>query len=148
VAMREFARRTDVVYLRESARSAGRNQRWGSNEPGSEPVQANRHAVERRPVPPLTRWCALERDEHGTYRVGSRLWEVAALAPRGTALREAALPFLEDLYEATHQNIRLAVLDDMAWAKSRNACCCTGFHPAANHPNALRASVNWRDCSP
>ncbi|RAY16547.1 IclR family transcriptional regulator [Actinomadura craniellae] len=59
----------------------------------------------------LTRWGALERDERGVYRIGLRLWEVAALAPRGVGLREAAMPFLEDLYEATHQNVQLAVLD-------------------------------------
>jgi DNA-binding IclR family transcriptional regulator len=59
----------------------------------------------------LTRWGALERDDDGRYRVGLRLWEVGALAPRGPALRERAMPFLEDLYEATHQNVQLAVLD-------------------------------------
>ncbi|MCP9972586.1 IclR family transcriptional regulator [Actinomadura madurae] len=34
-----------------------------------------------------------------------------AARPRPRGLREAALPFLEDLYEATHENIHLAVLD-------------------------------------
>ena len=59
----------------------------------------------------LTGWGALERDETGLYHVGLRLWELAALAPRGPALRDAALPFLEDLYEATHENVQLAVRD-------------------------------------
>lgn len=54
---------------------------------------------------------ALERDSSGAYRVGLWLWEVASLAPHGTGLRENALPFLEDLYEATHQHVQLAVLD-------------------------------------
>ncbi len=40
-----------------------------------------------------------------------RLWQVASLAPMGVPLREAALPFLEDLYEATHENVQLSVLD-------------------------------------
>ncbi len=31
--------------------------------------------------------------------------------PRGRALRQAALPYLEDLYEATHENVQLAVRD-------------------------------------
>ncbi|MFI0449947.1 IclR family transcriptional regulator [Actinomadura sp. 6N118] len=61
----------------------------------------------------LTQWGAVERDEHGMYRIGLRLWEVAALAPRGFGLREAAMPYLEDLYEATHQNVQLAVLDGL-----------------------------------
>ena len=52
---------------------------------------------------------ALERDGGGTYRVGLRLWEIASLAPRGVPLREAALPFLEDLYEVTHENVQLGV---------------------------------------
>ncbi len=52
---------------------------------------------------------ALERDGEGTYRIGLRLWEIASLAPRGVPLREAALPFLEDLYEVTHENAQLGV---------------------------------------
>lgn len=52
---------------------------------------------------------ALERNGDGTYRVGLRLWEIASLAPRGVPLREAALPFLEDLYEVTHENVQLGV---------------------------------------
>ncbi|MBV9363468.1 MAG: IclR family transcriptional regulator [Solirubrobacterales bacterium] len=60
----------------------------------------------------LAELCALgavERDRDGTYRVGLRLWEIASLAPRGVPLREAALPFLEDLYEVTHENVQLGV---------------------------------------
>lgn len=54
---------------------------------------------------------ALERDEHGRYRIGVRLWEIASLAPRAGGLREAAMPFLEDLFDATRENVQLAVLD-------------------------------------
>lgn len=64
-----------------------------------------------RLVGELDRWGALERGADGRYRIGLRLVELAALCPRGTGLREAALPFLEDLYEATHQNVQLAVRD-------------------------------------
>jgi DNA-binding IclR family transcriptional regulator len=53
----------------------------------------------------------LERGADGRYRIGLRLWEIASLAPRGVGLRESALPFLEDLYEATHQHVQLAVLE-------------------------------------
>ena len=59
-----------------------------------------------RLVGALTEWGALERDPSGLYHVGLRLWEVAALAPRGLALRQVALPYLEDLYEATHENVQ------------------------------------------
>jgi DNA-binding IclR family transcriptional regulator len=66
-----------------------------------------------RIVGELTRWGALERTGRGGYQVGLRLWEIGALAPRGHGLRETAMPFLEDLYEATRQNVQLAVLDGM-----------------------------------
>lgn len=65
-----------------------------------------------RLVAMLTAWGALERDESGVYHIGLRLMELAALAPRGLVLREAAMPFLEDLFEATHENVQLAVRDD------------------------------------
>ncbi|WP_344649860.1 IclR family transcriptional regulator [Cryptosporangium japonicum] len=55
----------------------------------------------------------LERDENGTFHVGLRLWEIASLAPRGLGLREVALPFLEDLYAVTHENVQLAVRDGL-----------------------------------
>jgi DNA-binding IclR family transcriptional regulator len=55
----------------------------------------------------------LERDDAGHYQIGLRLWELASRAPRSVGLREAALPFMEDLYEATHENVQLAVIDGM-----------------------------------
>lgn len=64
---------------------------------------AHRRAAE------LLRWGALERSADGKYRIGLRLWELASLAPRGTGLREAAMPFIEDLYEITRENVQLAV---------------------------------------
>lgn len=64
-----------------------------------------------RIVGELGAWGALERADDGRYRVGLRLWEVGALAPRGFGLRESAMPFLEDLQEVTRQNVQLAVLD-------------------------------------
>jgi DNA-binding IclR family transcriptional regulator len=64
-----------------------------------------------RIVGELAAWGALERAESGEYRIGLRLWEVGALAPRGTGLRERAMPFLEDLHEVTRHNVALAVLD-------------------------------------
>ena len=68
-------------------------------------------ATTHRLVGELAAWGALERGENGRYRIGLRLWEVGALAPRGLGLRESAMPFLEDLYEVTKQNVQLAVLD-------------------------------------
>jgi DNA-binding IclR family transcriptional regulator len=65
-----------------------------------------------RLVAELCAWGALERDDDGRYRIGLRMWELGALAPRGLGLREAALPFMEDLYEVTHENVQLAVRDE------------------------------------
>ncbi len=60
----------------------------------------------------LVAWGGLERAEGGTgYRVGMRMWELGALAPRSAGLREVALPYMQDLYEATRENVHLAVLD-------------------------------------
>ncbi len=53
----------------------------------------------------------LESGEHGGYRIGLRLWEVGSLARRGLSLRELATPYMLDLYEATHENVHLAVLE-------------------------------------
>ena len=90
-----------------------------------------------RLVGALTDWGALERDEAGVYHVGLRLWEVAALAPRGLALRQIALPYLEDLYEATHENVQLAVRDGgevvyIEWISGRSA---VGVH--------IRVGARW-----
>jgi DNA-binding IclR family transcriptional regulator len=63
-----------------------------------------------RLVGELVSWGALERGEDGRYRIGLKLWELGSLAPRGLPLREVALPFMEDLYEATHANVQLSVL--------------------------------------
>ncbi|WP_396446216.1 IclR family transcriptional regulator [Actinomadura sp.] len=52
----------------------------------------------------------LERVPDGTYRIGTRLWRIGSQAPAVTGLRELALPHMEDLYEATHDNVQLGVL--------------------------------------
>ena len=59
----------------------------------------------------LVAWGGLERVAGGGYRIGLRLWELGSLAPRGESLREVALPFMSDLYEATRENVHLAVLE-------------------------------------
>jgi DNA-binding IclR family transcriptional regulator len=70
-------------------------------------------ATAHRRAAELVDWGALERGSDSRYRIGLRLWEVASLAPRGLGLREAALPFLEDLYDLTHENVQLAVRESM-----------------------------------
>ncbi|MGH3643394.1 MAG: IclR family transcriptional regulator [Mycobacterium sp.] len=67
----------------------------------------------RRLIMELVAWGGLERVPDGSYRVGMRLWQVGSLAPQTRDLREAALPYMHDLFEATRENVQLAVLDGM-----------------------------------
>lgn len=51
-------------------------------------------------------------ERHGDrYQLGFRLFELGQLVPRSRVLREAALPFLEDLYVASRETVHLAVPD-------------------------------------
>ncbi|MGB3441840.1 MAG: IclR family transcriptional regulator [Actinophytocola sp.] len=52
----------------------------------------------------------LERTDRG-YRLGMKIFVLGQHVPRQRGLREAALPYLEDLYEATHENVHLTVFD-------------------------------------
>lgn len=45
------------------------------------------------------------------YAIGARLWELGELSPLSLRLRETALPHMVRLYEATGENVHLAVLD-------------------------------------
>ncbi|GAA5166102.1 IclR family transcriptional regulator [Amycolatopsis dongchuanensis] len=65
----------------------------------------------RRLIGELCAWGGLERLDDGRYRVGMRLWTIGSLAPRQRGLREAALPFMHDLFQATQENIQLTVLE-------------------------------------
>ncbi|MFC8538091.1 IclR family transcriptional regulator [Streptomyces sp. NPDC057249] len=56
----------------------------------------------------LVRLGLLERAGE-TYRLGGKLFELGSLVPRRQDLREAALPFLQDLFEATHETVHLGV---------------------------------------
>jgi DNA-binding IclR family transcriptional regulator len=59
----------------------------------------------------LCAWGAVERFGDGRYQIGLRLWQIGSLAPEHRNLRAVGLPFLEDLYEVTHENVQLAVRD-------------------------------------
>ncbi|RZQ63886.1 IclR family transcriptional regulator [Amycolatopsis suaedae] len=89
-----FTERTRVQTLSEISRRAGLSL-----------------TTTHRLVGELTRGGALDRDAEGRYRIGLWLWELATLAPHTVGLRESALPFLEDVYEATRHHAQLAVLD-------------------------------------
>jgi DNA-binding IclR family transcriptional regulator len=48
---------------------------------------------------------------HERYRVGNRLFELSGLVPVRHDLREAVLPFLQDLYAAARTTVQLGVLE-------------------------------------
>ncbi len=47
------------------------------------------------------------------YRLGAKLFELGSLVPRRRDLRETALPFLQDLFEATRETVHLGVREGM-----------------------------------
>jgi DNA-binding IclR family transcriptional regulator len=59
----------------------------------------------------LAAWGALDRQPGGEYVVGRRLWDLGMLAPVQAGLRQAASPFLHDLYGTTLATVHLAVRD-------------------------------------
>jgi IclR family acetate operon transcriptional repressor len=65
-----------------------------------------------RMVADLLTWGALERTATG-LRLGIRMFELGHLVPAQRSLRDLALPYLEDLYESTHQTVNLAVRDGL-----------------------------------
>ena len=52
----------------------------------------------------------VERVANG-HQLGIKLFELGERVPRKTRLREAALPFMQDLFEATHDTVHLGVLE-------------------------------------
>jgi DNA-binding IclR family transcriptional regulator len=59
----------------------------------------------------LVAWGGLDRTNGAGYRIGMRLRELGALAPRPDTLHQVARPFMQDLREATHEDVHLAVRD-------------------------------------
>jgi len=59
----------------------------------------------------LVDWGGVEKVSRGRYRLAMRLWRLGAVVPGTRTLRDVALPYLEDLYEATHGVVHLAVAD-------------------------------------
>lgn len=58
----------------------------------------------------LAGWGLVERSG-GAWRLGIQLFELGQMAPRQRELRNAAMPFLNDLHEATRETVHLAILD-------------------------------------
>lgn len=58
----------------------------------------------------LEEWDALQRDAHGRYQIGIRLWELGQHA--GRQVREIARPLLQDLYSLTQQTVHIAIREN------------------------------------
>ncbi|MFH8251153.1 IclR family transcriptional regulator [Microbacterium sp. B2969] len=59
----------------------------------------------------LTTFGMLAKAPGHRYTIGVRLWELGELSPLSLELRETALPHMLRLYEATGENVHLAVLE-------------------------------------
>jgi DNA-binding IclR family transcriptional regulator len=70
-------------------------------------------ATAHRLVGELHRWGALAREPTGEYVIGRRIWQLGLLAPVQSGLRQAASPFLHDLYGTTLATVHLAVRDGL-----------------------------------
>ena len=60
-----------------------------------------------RLVAELEAWGGLRRGSDGKYQIGFRIWELGQLA--GRRLRDRAHPYLQDLFDLTHENVHLAI---------------------------------------
>jgi DNA-binding IclR family transcriptional regulator len=69
-------------------------------------------ATTHRLVEALIAQDILDRTPEGLV-LGRAMFELGELVPIKMRLREAALPFMEDLYEATHETVHLAVRDGL-----------------------------------
>lgn len=65
----------------------------------------------KRMIDDLCRFRILERIDNNAYRIGVRLWQLGSLAPHARDIREAALPYMNDLSSATGENVQLLVLN-------------------------------------
>ncbi|CAN5250377.1 IclR family transcriptional regulator [soil metagenome] len=55
----------------------------------------------------LEEWGAVQRDAHGRYQVGLRLWELGQHA--GVKLRDVARPYLQDLFGLIQDTVHIAI---------------------------------------
>ncbi|HEY0509741.1 MAG TPA: helix-turn-helix domain-containing protein, partial [Blastococcus sp.] len=53
----------------------------------------------------------LERGSDRRVRIGVRMWELASRSSETVSLRDAAIPFMDDLHAAVRQHTQLAVLE-------------------------------------
>jgi DNA-binding IclR family transcriptional regulator len=82
---------------------------------------------------------AVQRTAAGRYAVGLRLWEIGRLTPTVSRLDEVAMPYLQDLYQATHGSVHLAV---SLGADAVYVSAINGHQPVRPlHPPGTRVSL-------
>lgn len=64
-----------------------------------------------RLVNELVRLGLLDRSPDGRVRIGLRMWELASRSSETVTLRDAAMPFMEDLHAVVKQHTQLGVLE-------------------------------------
>ena len=69
-------------------------------------------ATTYRLVDEMARHELLSREPSGEVRLGMRLWELANRSSPAVDLRQAAMPFMEDIQSVVRQHTQLAVLKD------------------------------------
>jgi DNA-binding IclR family transcriptional regulator len=68
-------------------------------------------ATTSRLVAELVEHGLLSRDSDRRVRIGIRLWELGSRASPALSLREAAMPFLEDLHAVVGHHVQIGVLE-------------------------------------
>ena len=68
-------------------------------------------ATASRLIAAMVRQGLLDRSAAGGVRIGVRLWELAQRASPTLGLREAAMPFLEDLHAVIGHHVQIGVLE-------------------------------------
>jgi DNA-binding IclR family transcriptional regulator len=96
------------VHILQSFRPTGQPQTLSAIARHTDLPKSTTH----RMVGVLAAQGLLERTDAG-FVLGRALFELGELVPIKRRLRETALPFMEDLYEATHETVHLAVRDDL-----------------------------------
>ena len=96
------------VFILQSFRPTGQPQTLSAIARRTDLPKSTTHRI----VDVLAGQGLLERTAEG-WVLGRALFELGELVPIKRRLRETALPFMEDLYEATHETVHLAVRDDL-----------------------------------
>jgi DNA-binding IclR family transcriptional regulator len=96
------------VQVLQSFRPAGTSLRLSDIARRTDLPKSTVHRL----IDELLRLGLLERADEG-YVLGHTVFELGELVPIRVGLREAALPYMQDLYEATHETVHLGVRDDL-----------------------------------